>query len=138
MSTRFLRPSRSPGSTTLRARGGFSLVEVLVGVSIFAVGLLVVAGAAGRGIAESSKARQDMEYVSDLYQVSDSLLALGYGKVATGSASIRGRAVSWKVTALGTNGQLVTMSVQRKADSDPTRTVTDVVALYLAKPNPGS
>jgi Tfp pilus assembly protein PilV len=123
---------------TLRLRGGVSLVEVMVGVSIFAAGLLVVAGAATRGIAETTDARRDMEYVADLYQVTDSLLALGYGKVTTGSTSIRDRAVSWKVTAFGTNGQLVTMSVQRKADSDRTRTVADIVALYLAKPNPGS
>jgi hypothetical protein len=138
MSTSFFRPTRSAGAMTLRLRGGVSLVEVMVGVSIFASGLLVVAGAATRGVAETTDARRDMEYVADLCQVTDSLLALGYGKVTTGSTSIRGRGVSWKVTAFGTNGQLVTMSVQRKADSDRTRTVADIVALYLAKPNPGS
>jgi hypothetical protein len=123
---------------TLRRRGGVSLVEVMVGVSIFAAALLVVAGAATRGIAETTNARRDFEYVADLYQVGDSLMSLGYGNVTTGSTSIRGRLVSWTVTAAGTNGQLVTMSVGRKADSDRSMNVSDVVALYLAKPNPGS
>jgi type II secretory pathway pseudopilin PulG len=120
------------------ARRGMSIVEVVVAVTIFACGLLGLAGAAGRGLAQTSMAQRDMQYAMDVQQVTDSLVGLGWGKVATDSAMIRGRPISWTVTSLGANSQLLTATVQRYTDESLTKVTQDTVTVYLAKPTPGS
>ncbi len=42
-------------------RAGFSLIEVLIAVTLLAVAMLGVAGAASLGLAQMSKARQDLQ-----------------------------------------------------------------------------
>ena len=66
---------------------GFSLVEALVGMIILALGLLSLASAASLGLAQMTRARQDMQYFADVQQEVDSLVNRGRGKVASGGTT---------------------------------------------------
>src|SRR3954467_1600556 len=87
------------------AREGFSLVEVLVALTLISVAMMSLAGAAALGLSQMGKARQDLQYSADVQQVVDSLVSVGWNKVSTGSGTIRGRSVSWTVTAVNPNSQ---------------------------------
>ena len=79
------------------SRQGFSLVEVMVAVTLLGVAMMSLAGAAALGLSQMGKAQQDLQYSADVQQVTDSLVGAGWNKVANGSASLRGRPVSWTV-----------------------------------------
>ncbi|HEX9220981.1 MAG TPA: prepilin-type N-terminal cleavage/methylation domain-containing protein, partial [Gemmatimonadaceae bacterium] len=59
-------------------RGGFSLVEVLVAMSLLTVVMMGLGGAATLGLSQMGKARQDLQYSADVQQVTDSLVAKGW------------------------------------------------------------
>ncbi len=111
---------------------GFSVVEAIVGIVMLTIGLVGLAKASGLGFSQVTRARQDMQYAADVQQVMDSLRSRGYGLVTSGSATIRGRAVSWTVTNPSATSQLVTVVVQRWGYQNMTRTVQDTLLLYLA------
>jgi prepilin-type N-terminal cleavage/methylation domain-containing protein len=112
---------------------GFSLVEILVAVTLLAVAMMSLAGAAALGLSQMGKARQDLQYSADVQQVADSLVALGWNKVVSGSSTIRGRAVSWTVTTISPNSQKVDVVVTRRGQAQATLVYSDTVTLFLAK-----
>jgi prepilin-type N-terminal cleavage/methylation domain-containing protein len=112
---------------------GFSLVEILVAVTLLAVAMMSLAGAAALGLSHMGKARQDLQYSADVQQVADSLVAVGWNKVASGSSTIRGRAVNWTVTTLSPNSQKVDVVVTRRGQAQATLVYSDTVTLFLAK-----
>ena len=122
------------GSRLVPVRDGFSLVEILVAMTLLAVVMMALAGAASLGLAQMGKAHQDLEYSADVQQIADSLIATGWGNVTSGSSTIRGRPVSWTATTLSGNFQQVTLMVQRRGQADATVIYSDTVALFLAKP----
>lgn len=113
---------------------GFSLVEVMVALSLLSVVMMSLAGAAALGLSQMTKARQDLQYSADVQQVADSLVGLGWNNVTTGSSNIRGRTVSWAVATLSPNSQKVTVVVERRGQANTTTLYSDTVMLYLAKP----
>ncbi len=113
---------------------GFSLVEVIVALSLLSVVMMSLAGAAALGLSQMTKARQDLQYSADVQQVADSLVGLGWNNVTTGSSNIRGRTVSWAVATLSPNSQKVTVVVERRGQANTTTLYSDTVMLYLAKP----
>lgn len=115
------------------SRTGFSLVEVLVAVSLLSLAMMTLAGAAALGLNQMGKARQDLQYSVDVQQVTDSLVGVGWNKVTNGSETIRGRSVSWKVTTLSANSQRVDVSVQRRGQAQVNLVYTDTVTVFLAK-----
>ena len=115
-------------------RSGFSLVEVLVATTLLTIVMMGLAGAAGVGLSQMGKARQDLLYAADVQQVADSLVAVGWNNVTSGSTSIRGRPVSWTAATVGPNSQQVTLIVQRRGQQDASNLYSDTVALFLAKP----
>ena len=115
-------------------RSGFSLVEVLVATTLLTIVMMGLAGAAGVGLSQMGKARQDLLYAADVQQVADSLVAVGWNNVTSGSTSIRGRPVSWTAATVGPNSQQVTLIVQRRGQQDASSLYSDTVALFLAKP----
>ncbi len=115
-------------------RAGFSLIEVLIAVTLLAVAMLGVAGAASLGLAQMSKARQDLQYSADVKQVGDSLIGVGWNKVTSGSTSTRGRSASWTVSTLSAHSQRVTLVVQRRGFANTSTIYSDTVMLYLANP----
>src|SRR5437660_561651 len=67
---------------------GFSLVEVLVAVTLFGVATMSLAGAAALGLSQMGKARQDLQYSAAVQQVTDSLVGAGWNNVTNGSATV--------------------------------------------------
>lgn len=112
---------------------GFSLVEILVAVSLLGLGMMSLAGAAALGLSQMGKARQDLHYSADVQQVADSLVAAGWNNVASGSSTIRGRPVSWTVTTVNPNSQKVDVVVTRSGQAQTSLVYSDTVRLYLAK-----
>ena len=133
-------------SIQLKARDGFSIVEILVGMSLLSVVMMGLAGAATAGLSQMAKARQDLQYAADVQQVSDSLVAKGScvsasgqtwtqtcgNNLVDGSATIRGRSVSWTVTNVNTKSQKVTIVAQRRGQANTSVVYSDSVTLYVA------
>jgi prepilin-type N-terminal cleavage/methylation domain-containing protein len=114
-------------------REGFSLVEVLVAITLLSVAMMSLAGAAALGLSQLGKARQDLQYAADVQQVTDSLVGKGWNNVSNGSATVRGRPVSWTVSTLSPNSQRVNVLVTRRGQAEVNLTYTDTVTVYLAK-----
>jgi prepilin-type N-terminal cleavage/methylation domain-containing protein len=114
-------------------RRGFSLVEILVAVTLLGCAMMSLAGAAALGLSQMGKARQDQRYSADVQQVADSLVGLGWNKVATGSSSIRGRAVSWTVSTVNPNSQKINLVVTRRGHAQTNVVYSDTVTLFVAK-----
>ena len=111
---------------------GFSLVEVLVAVTLFGVATMSLAGAAALGLSQMGKARQDLQYSADVQQVTDSLVGAGWNNVTNGSATVRGRPVNWTVTTVSPTSQKVNVMVVRRGQAQTNLTYTDTVTIYLA------
>ena len=112
---------------------GFSLVEVMIAITLLGVAIMSLAGAATLGLAQMGKARQDLQYSADLQQVADSLVGVGWNRVASGSSTIRGRPVSWTVTTATASSQQVDIIVERRGQVSQTTVYQDTVRLFLAK-----
>ncbi|HEX9127528.1 MAG TPA: prepilin-type N-terminal cleavage/methylation domain-containing protein [Gemmatimonadaceae bacterium] len=115
------------------SKRGFSLVEVMIAITLLGVAIMSLAGAASLGLAQMGKARQDLQYSADVQQVADSLVGEGWNHVSNGSSTIRGRAVSWTVTAASANSQKLDILVERRGQASQTTVYQDTVTLFLAK-----
>jgi prepilin-type N-terminal cleavage/methylation domain-containing protein len=115
-------------------REGFSLIEVLVSVTLLSFVLLGLSGATAMGLTQMKKARQDLQYSADVQQVTDSLVARGYQNVADGSATIRGRSVAWTVSTINAKSQKIAIVAQRRGLSNTSTVYSDTVTVYLAAP----
>lgn len=114
-------------------RRGFSLVEILVAVTLLACAMMSLAGAAALGLSQMGKARQDLGYSADIQQVADSLVGRGWGNVSTGSSTIRGRPVSWTVSTINPNSQKIDLVVTRRGQAQTNVIFSDTVTLFVAK-----
>jgi type II secretory pathway pseudopilin PulG len=114
-------------------RSGFSLVEVVVSMTLLSFVMMSLAAAATLGLNQMGKARQDLQYSADVQQVTDSLVAKGWNKVTDGSASIRGRSVAWTVSTINAKSQRVSLIVQRRGQANTSYVYSDTVTLYLSK-----
>jgi len=114
-------------------RDGFSLVEVMISMTLLGVAMMSLAGAAALGLSQMGRARQDLQYSADVQQVADSLVSAGWNHVSNGSATVRGRGVSWTVTTANANSQRVDLLVQRRGQANQTLVYQDTVTLYVAK-----
>jgi len=112
---------------------GFSLVEVMISMTLLGVAMMSLAGAAALGLSQLGNARQDLQYSADVQQVADSLVSAGWNHVSNGSATIRGRPVSWTVSTANANSQRVDLLVQRRGQANLTSVYQDTVTLYVAK-----
>jgi prepilin-type N-terminal cleavage/methylation domain-containing protein len=121
-----------------KSREGFSLVEVLVSVSLLSLVLMGLSGAAALGLAQMSKARQDLQYSADVQQVADSLLAKSsvnsFTKVINGSTTIRGRTVSWTTTDISARAQKISLVAQRRGLANASTMYADTLTVYIADP----
>ena len=113
-------------------RRGFSLVEIVVSMTLLAVAMMSLAGSASLGLNQMGKARQDLQYSADVQQVVDSLVAVGWNKVGNGSTTIRGRSVNWSVTTLNANSQRLNVIVTRRGQAQTTLLYPDTVTVFLA------
>jgi len=116
-----------------KVKKGFSLVEIMVAITLLGVAIMSLAGAAALGLNQMGKARQDLQYSADVQQVADSLAGSGWNHVTGGSATVRGRPVSWNVSTLTPTSQRVDIIVQRRGQANVAAIYQDTVTLYLAK-----
>ena len=116
-----------------RSREGFSLIEVLVAITLLSVVMLSLGAGATLALSQMTKARQDVSYSADVQQVTDSLMAVGYNNVVAGSATVRGRAMTWTVSTPNANSQKINVIIPRRGQANTSTVYTDTVALYLAK-----
>jgi prepilin-type N-terminal cleavage/methylation domain-containing protein len=118
--------------STGASKSGFSLVEVLVAVSLLGLALMSLAGAAALGLSQMGKARQDLQYAADMQQVTDSLVSLGWNRVTSGTSTVRGRSVKWTVTTLSPTSQKLDVILQRRGLANTATVYSDTVTVYLA------
>ena len=116
------------------SREGFSLIEVLVAMSLLSVVLLSLAGGATAALAQMGKARQDLAYSADVQQIADSLVSAGWKMVVPGSATVRGRNVAWDVEQINEKSDKVTIVIDRRGQANTHVVYADTVALYLSDP----
>lgn len=116
------------------SREGFSLIEVLVAMTLLSVVLLSLAGGATAALAQMGKARQDLAYSADVQQIADSLVSSGWKMVVAGSTTVRGRNISWNVDQINEKSDKVTIVVSRRGQANTNVVYADTVALYLADP----
>jgi prepilin-type N-terminal cleavage/methylation domain-containing protein len=114
-------------------RQGFSLVEVMVALTLLGVAMMSLAGAATLGLSQMAKARQDLQYSADVQQVADSLVLVGWNRVSSGASTIRGRSISWMVSTVTPNSQKLDILVQRRGQANQFVAFQDTVTVYLAK-----
>ena len=114
-------------------REGFSLVEIMISMTLLGVAMMSLAGATALGLSQMGKARQDLQYSADVQQIADSLVGAGWNHVSSGSSTIRGRPVSWTVTTANASSQKVDLLVQRRGQANQTTIYQDTVTLYVAR-----
>lgn len=114
-------------------RAGFSLVEVMVAMTMLAVAMMSLAGAAALGLSQMSRARQDLQYSADVQQVTDSLIGVGWNNVSSGAETVRGRSVNWLVSTVSPSSQKVDIVVQRAGQANTTLLYRDTVTVFLSK-----
>ena len=117
---------------TQSTRRGFSLVEVLVALTLLGVVVMSIAGAAALGLAQMGKASQDLQYSADVQQVVDSLVAVGWNKVGNGSTTLRGRTVTWAVANINPKSQRLDVLVTRRGQAQTATLYTDTVSVFLS------
>jgi prepilin-type N-terminal cleavage/methylation domain-containing protein len=123
-----MRPGVAPTD-----RRGFSLVEVMIAMTLMGLAMMSLAGAAALALSQMVKSRQDLQYSADVQQVADSLVGRGWNHVSSGSATIRGRPVSWTVSVANANAQKLDIVVQRRGQADKTKVYQDTVTVFVAK-----
>jgi prepilin-type N-terminal cleavage/methylation domain-containing protein len=112
---------------------GFSLVEVLVAMTLLGVSMMSLAGAATLGLSQMGKARQDLVYSAGVQEVADSLIGAGWNRVTSGSSTIHGGSATWTVTTIGSNSEKVDVVVTRQGQANAVLVYSDTLTLYLAK-----
>jgi prepilin-type N-terminal cleavage/methylation domain-containing protein len=115
------------------ANKGFSLVEVMMAISLLGVAIMSLAGATTLGLNQMGKARQDLQYAADVQQVADSLIGAGWNHVTAGASTIRGRSVSWAVTNVSGTSQKIDILVTRQGQANISTIFQDTVTVFLAK-----
>ncbi len=111
--------------------GGFSLVEVVIGIVILAIALLGLAAAGGVAAKQVYLGRTDMARWAALQQQVENLMARGYGNVTDSSAVVQGYQMSWTVS--GTNPQKITLVMERTNAAG--QTVQDTVVMNISDPS---
>jgi len=121
---------RTPAPKRRRNSGGFSVIEVLVAITIFSI---VVLGVAATGAVSARNLNSGQESTSAATAVQskvDSLTSLGWAALTaqSGSDSVQGHSVNWTVT--GTNPRHVVVVVHRQVLS---QAFADTIVTYVSK-----
>jgi Tfp pilus assembly protein PilV len=109
------------------ARGGFSLVEVLVSVVVLTFGVLGLTSVGTATVRQLGTARGDLHLWAAMQTIGDSLQQSGYSTASAGSRTMDGYSLSWTVDKSTSNLARVTL-----AGKLPGRVaVADTVMLFL-------
>lgn len=121
---------RKPAPKRRKNTGGFSVIEVLVAITIFSI---VVLGVAATGAVSARNLNSGQESTSAAIAVQskvDSLTSLGWAALTaqSGADSVQGHAVDWVVS--GDNPRHVVVVVRRQVMS---QTFADTIVTYVSK-----
>ena len=121
---------RQPAPKRQMDTGGFSVIEVLVAITIFSI---VVLGVAATGAVSASNLNLGQESTSAATAVQskvDSLTSLGWAALTeqSGADSAQGHALTWVVS--GDNPRHVVVVVRRQVLS---QTFADTIVTYVSK-----
>lgn len=118
-----------------RSEVGFTLVEVMIAITILTVGLLALGAATGSSIRQSSLSAVDAEIWADAERIADSLTWLGWSNVTNGSETHPTHGLTWSVSSPSSNLDRVDLVISRwGAQGYGTR--QDTVTLLLSRPVP--
>jgi len=129
------------------SKDGFSLIEVMVGMTMLTGAMLGLTAAASTGIRQTTRAREDSQEWADAQQFIDSVVAVGFGNVASRTneaVSVRGRTIRWDATAPTSSPQTLTFRVSRNSyqtlRGSATRygAATDTIIVFLSSGTPGA
>ena len=104
------RSNRGPVPSRPRARGGFTIIEVIVAMMILVVGVLGLAGATGQIIRQITFADLESERAVAFQTVINRMQSLPYANVVDGTATIGVFDVSWAVANSGSQSKIVTIT----------------------------
>ena len=114
ISRRFDRPTVhmvSEHRAALRARGGFTIIELVVAIIIITVGVLALATGSA-GVAKQMRAGNQSSLAAVIAQSRmETIRSLGCSSLANGSATTRGMTEKWTVTWVSSRSRAVTESV---------------------------
>ncbi len=99
--------SRRNENQRVRGERGVALVEIIIAIIMLAGVILSLAAASGHAARQIYLSRRDMHLWASLQSQAESLRAVGYQGVTTGSATVDGHAVAW--TVAGTDPKTVTV-----------------------------
>jgi prepilin-type N-terminal cleavage/methylation domain-containing protein len=92
-----LRHARSTRLQRLRGRRGFTIVELLVAIMIFSVGVLALAGTSASILTMSGNANRRVQAASIASSVFEKQRSLSCSTLANGTGASRGISYSWAV-----------------------------------------
>jgi len=95
----------------LRARRGFTLIELVVAIIIMTVGVLALATGSA-GVAKQMRAGNQAALAAIVAQARlENIRSLGCTSLANGNATTRGMTEKWAITWLSSRSRVVTESV---------------------------
>ena len=89
--------SKAPAHYRLNNESGFTLIEVLVAMAVFAIGILAITGMQVTSIQGNHSARLRTEAVSYASKHMDTLISEGYSAVTDGSTTEGSIDLEWKI-----------------------------------------
>lgn len=110
-------------------------MEVLIAATLLSVAMLALGAAAGQSIKRGSLSANEVDAWTDLGRLTDSLIAVGWAGVTSGSKTYPHYAFKWSVASPGANLKRVDLVVERRAAIGQ-GTRSDSLTLYLARPVP--
>lgn len=78
-------------------RRGMSVVEVIVSLMVFSMGVLAVTSAGVISGSHLRASRSDVQAWAAVHRKLDELTALGYDQVSSGAGTVNGYALEWEV-----------------------------------------
>ncbi len=121
---------KTPAPERQQGTGGFSVIEVLVAITIFSIVVLGVAATGAVSVRSVYAGQESTSAATAVQSKVDSLTSLGWTALTpqSGADSVQGHSVNWTVT--GDNPRHVVVVVQRQVLS---QTYADTVVTYVSK-----
>ena len=116
-----------------RGRAGFSLVEVLVAVAVFAFAILAMAVSSGLVSKQMKAARRDLRLAFAMQQKMEELLALGWANLTPGTTADTVAGFPMTIQISGTNPKVIRLIAQYRAEPG-LRAGADTLLTMVAQP----
>jgi prepilin-type N-terminal cleavage/methylation domain-containing protein len=113
----------SPRSARLQARGGFTIIELVVAIIIITVGVLALATGSA-GVAKQMRSGNQAALAAVVAQSRlETIRSLGCSNLSNGTATTRGMTEKWTVAFISGRARAVTESVTYVPRATVSRTI---------------